>query len=157
MTKIAIVDTGFAYALLDADDKHHVKSWQLLRDPTWKFRVPTEILVEVFHNRVGDAISGEGVTKDHRRFVIQTFAKDLRWLTGKSVLFELEEMAPSGYTRIAELLDLYAEIGIDYVDAVVIVTAERLQTKYIMTTDQRDFRQYRPRFAEHFILPIFDA
>jgi predicted nucleic acid-binding protein len=70
--------------------------------------------------------------------------------------FRLEDLTLSDYRRISELLEEYADSGIDYVDAAVVALAERYHIQNIMTLDQRDFRRYRPNFADHFILPIFD-
>ena len=151
MTDVAIVDSGYVHALIDSDDRHHAKAWTLLKQSRWNFRVPPVIFVEVFHTRMRDAIA-----KDRQVYITQQFAKALRWLVGDEVPFQLEDMALSDYRRVAELLDQYADSRIEYVDAVVIATAERFGTQYVMTTDKEDFRRYVPNFAPHFILPIFD-
>ena len=151
MSDVAIVDSGFVHALIDSDDEHHAKAWELLNQPRWRFRVPPVIFVEVLHVRIRDAVS-----KERRAHVTREFADTLRWLVGDEVPFQLEEMVLSDYRRVADLLVQYADSEIDYVDAVVIATAERLGTPYVMTTDEKDFRRYVPKFASHFILPIFD-
>lgn len=150
MSDVTIVDSGFVYALLDSDDRYHSKALSLITEPRWDFRVPTVIFVEVFHNRIRDAIA-----KD-RKFVTEAFAKALPRLLNEYP-FRLEEITPSDLRRTAELLYKYADSGIDYVDAVVIALAERFGTVFIMTTDQADFRRYVPSFADSFFLPIFDT
>ncbi len=85
------------------------------------------------------------------------FGEALRWLTGSDVPFQYEEPTRSDFQQIAALLDKYADVGVDYVDALVVATAERLKTPYIMTVDQKDFLIYRPSFANRFILPLFEG
>jgi predicted nucleic acid-binding protein len=152
MSDRAVVDSGFVYALLDSDDHHHFKAWALLKQRRWDLRLPPATFTEVFHIRVRDAARAFG-----RANVTHAFAEALRWLTGEETPFVLEEMVFDDYARVAELLDQYADTAIDYVDAVVLATAERLGTRVIMTTDQEHFRYYVPKRGSHFELPVFDA
>jgi predicted nucleic acid-binding protein len=152
MSDIAVVDSGFVYALLDDNDQYHRKAWSLLTNSRWDFRLPPEVLVEVFHNRITRRVS----LHQSKEYVIQQFAKGLRWVV-EETSFRLETATPADYKQISELLQQYADAGIDYVDAIVIAMAERLQTPYIMTVDEKDFRLYRPRFTAHFKLPLFDS
>lgn len=71
--------------------------------------------------------------------------------------FRFEQTTPGDYKRIAQLLEHYADANIDCVDAVIVAMAERFGTLYIMTVDERDFRRYKPAFADHFVLPVFDV
>ena len=145
---IAIVDSGFAYALIDTYDKYHEKAWELLKQPWWDFRVPAEVLVEVFHTKIQRYMQS-------RSYATETFAENLLLLIEKTP-FQFEPLTPSDYHLISRLLHQYADSGIDYVDAVVVALAERFGTRHIMTVDERDFRTYVPSFAPHFVLPLFD-
>lgn len=151
-TELAVVDSGFVLALLAEDDQHHARAWELLQDSQWDFRLPPEVFVEVFHTRIRRAVSAY----QSRAYITQAFADVLPWLIEESPLM-LEEMTTDDYQRVAQLLSQYADSGIDYVDAVIVAMAERLRTRYIMTTDERDFRRYVPNFASYFILPVFDS
>ncbi|MBN2305844.1 MAG: PIN domain-containing protein [Anaerolineae bacterium] len=137
-------------ALINDSDNYHQKAWELLADPRWDFRFPPVVFVEVFHIRIRNAVSQAGRIASTR-----AFASVLTWLVGDEVPFQQEEITPADYQRVGELLTQYAPMGIDYVDTVVVATAERLGTPYVMTVDQRHFRQIRPRRFEYFILPMF--
>lgn len=145
----AIVDTGFVFALLDRDDQYHPKALSILRDDQWVLYMPSAILVEVFHLRLH-----RHRRKTTQRQVIQDFAKALRIIT-RELGFRFPEMTLSDYDRVSQLLDKYADSKIDYVDAVVIATAERFGTRHILTVDEVDFRRYVNYAGEHFILPLF--
>jgi predicted nucleic acid-binding protein len=150
---ITNVDSGFAYALIDSDDKFHSKAWSILRQKQWDFRVPAEIFVEVSHRRIGLAF--HHIRKDDRKYRIDTFAENLTLLIERTP-FQIEQTSLADYRHVTQLLHQYADAGIDFVDAVVVALAERFATPYIMTIDERDFRRYIPSFTSHFILPIFD-
>jgi predicted nucleic acid-binding protein len=101
--------------------------------------LPVTILVEtayLIHARLGHPAM--------RRFVEK--------LSATSVQFEA--LVPVDVSRIHELLSIYADMELDFVDASVVAIAERFNIRHIMTVDQRDFRVIRPRHCEYFdILP----
>ena len=47
--------------------------------------------------------------------------------------------------RAADLVDLYASLGLGIVDASVVALAERLRVERVLTLDRRDFSVVRPR------------
>ena len=147
---ITIVDSGFVYALFDTADYFHKQAQSIIHDSRWRFYLPTVTLVEVFKLM----ISRETYGRTEYEFQVKRFAQGLRDIVER-LPFEFEEATRSDPIRAAELLDEYADSGIDFVDAVVVTIAERYQTPYIMTVDQRHFRVYRPNFEPHiFILPM---
>ena len=148
---VAIVDSGFLYAVLDIDDRYHDAALSILNDNRWQFYVPHVILVEVFH----DSLARQRSPHRSRQLIVHHFAQGLTIVTEELGL-HFEEITPTDYRLIAQLLRKYADAGIDYVNAVVVALAERFGTRYIMTVDARDFRTYVPSFAPHFVLPLFD-
>ncbi|MBA3634638.1 MAG: PIN domain-containing protein [Acidobacteria bacterium] len=52
--------------------------------------------------------------------------------------------------RAAEILDKYTNSKIDYVDAVIMAIAERLDIERILTVDRRDFSIFRPKHCDVF-------
>ncbi len=61
---------------------------------------------------------------------------------------------PQDLERAAEILEKYADSKIDYVDAVIMAIAERLNIKRILTVDRRDFSLFRPKHCDFFeIIP----
>jgi predicted nucleic acid-binding protein len=53
---------------------------------------------------------------------------------------------------VAELIDIYQDLGLGLVDASVIAVAERLEITQIATLDHRHFRVVRPRHVAAFEL-----
>ena len=74
----------------------------------------------------------------------------LRELEASSLAFEPFEPADLG--RIAELVEIYADLRLGTVDASVIATAERLGATTIVTLDRRHFTVVRPRHVDAFDL-----
>jgi uncharacterized protein len=130
-----LVDTGVLYALADRDDAWHRPSVDLLRAARDRWLVPVTVLPEaayLIHNRLGaDA---------ERRFVRSIVNQELA----------VESIAAADWTRGAELLDRYLDIGL--VDATVVAIAERLRLSTIATTDRRHFSTIRPRHRQAFVL-----
>jgi predicted nucleic acid-binding protein len=56
------------------------------------------------------------------------------------------------YLRSAEILRQYADANLDFVDALIAATAERLNIKRLLTLDRRDFQLIRPRHCDGFEL-----
>jgi predicted nucleic acid-binding protein len=140
---IAIVDTGFIVAILNTDDDYHQDALTIINDRQWRLYLPVVTLVEVFYLR-------KIIKKPHipRQRMLKVITEELG--------FELEDRVLSDYRRVSELLEVYAHLKIDYVDAAIVAIAERYHAQHIMTLDERDFRRYKPNFADYFILPVFD-
>lgn len=58
------------------------------------------------------------------------------------------------YKRAAEIIRKYDDANIDFVDAIIVAIAERLNVTKILTVDCRHFDAFRPRHTAAFeILP----
>ncbi len=64
----------------------------------------------------------------------------------------LENPLPADYHRAAFLMRQYADAELDFVDALIVALAERLNITRLLTLDQRDFRLVRPRHCAAFEL-----
>ena len=64
----------------------------------------------------------------------------------------VEPLSPADASRIADLIDQYADLGLSGTDASLIAIAERLATTRIATLDRRHFGTVRPRHATAFEL-----
>ena len=64
----------------------------------------------------------------------------------------LEAPLPEDYLRSADILRQYADANLDFVDALIAATAERLNIKRLLTLDRRDFQLIRPRHCDGFEL-----
>lgn len=65
---------------------------------------------------------------------------------------DIETLTNADWARIAEVVDTYAEIGLDAADASIIAISERLDQTVIATLDERDFRIVRPAHIGSFEL-----
>ena len=135
----ALIDTGFLYATLDASDKYHQQATGDLAHSTDDLLLPTIVLVELAYllqARLGHTAM--------RLFVYRLAHSPLR----------LVPITQADIPRIYELLDQYAGMQLDFVDAAIVALAERLNIRRILTVDVRDFRVVRPEHCDYFeILP----
>jgi predicted nucleic acid-binding protein len=74
----------------------------------------------------------------------------VRGLEGSDWL--LEPLATADLARTAELLEVYWEANLGYVDAALVAIAERLGVTRIFTLDHQHFGIVRPRHADAFQL-----
>lgn len=125
-----IADTGPLYALVDADDEWHeraVEWWRANREP---IVVPVCVLPEVCY------LLQARISLEAESAFIRAVAK------GE---FIVEPLEPEDITRAAMLMGKYADLGLGFVDATVIATAERLDVTEVLTADRRHFSAVRPR------------
>lgn len=62
------------------------------------------------------------------------------------------DLVRADWTRMVDLVDRYADLRLDVVDASTIAVAERLELTDIATLDERDFRTGRPAHRDAFTL-----
>jgi len=65
---------------------------------------------------------------------------------------EALELRDEDWQRCVELVERYADLRLDLMDASLVAAAERLRITTIATLNQRDFRVVRPRHIESFAL-----
>ena len=121
------------YAYIDADDRHHAASLELLLSHPGPLIVPTLVITEVTY-LVGTRL---GTTAEVR------FLGDLA--SGDLIT---EPVAASDWLRIAELVHAYEDLPLGTVDASVIALAERLDVTTVATLDRRHFGIVRPNHCE---------
>jgi predicted nucleic acid-binding protein len=132
-----LLDTSFLYALNDAQDQNHLRTVNFLSTLQAELYLPTPVLPELcylLHSRLGH--------KAMRRFLSGLPDSDI----------ELIPIEATDLPRVTELLTNYADAGLDFVDAVLVVMAERLGIEDILTFDRRDFALIRPRHCSAFNL-----
>ena len=131
------MDAGPLYAYVDADDRHHAASLELLLDHPGPLVVPTLVITEVAY-LIGSRLGMEAEVR---------FLGDLA-----SGSFAIEAVEPGDWQRIAELVARYRNLPLGTVDASVVATAERIGSEQIATFDRRDFSVVRPIHADRFEL-----
>jgi predicted nucleic acid-binding protein len=135
MTKLAVVDAGPLYAAADTDDVDHAASLAALARPELRLVVPALVIAEATYF-VG------------RRLGPTAEAAFLRGLAAVDV----EAPDSEDFTRMAQLVEEYADFPLGGTDASVIALAERLDAPIVVTLDRRHFGAVKPRHQETFEL-----
>ena len=118
----AIADTGFIYAFVSSDDKHH--GWAL---------------------RLAEELSEPALTCDA---VLAETAYHLRSVDVILELIAAEFISPvfdvgSNVKHLQELARRYADRHPDLADLCVVRMSELFPDRTVLTTDEKDFRVYR--------------
>ena len=127
-----VVDSGVLYATLDSDDRHHQASTELLTKVHEQRVVPSPVLAEV------DWLCSDS-PRDRFSLVLEQV---------KSGALEIEDLIEADYERVTELLHIYADLRVGFVDAAVLAIVERLREPKLATLDHRHFTVMRPRHVE---------
>jgi predicted nucleic acid-binding protein len=131
MTRLAVVDAGPLYAAADEDDDDHTASVAVLSYPELRLVVPALVVAEATYfvgRRLGPAAEA-------------TFLRGIGAL-------DVEGPSSEDFTRMAELVDEYADFPLGGTDASVVALAERLDAVVVVTLDRRHFGGVRPRHRE---------
>jgi predicted nucleic acid-binding protein len=134
---VLIIDAGPLYASAAAKDKNHAVCDELLAEAARPLVVPHLVVAEVAYllaERLGphaeiafaQSIAGEELT--------------------------VEPVLDSEWSRIAELMEQYADLPLGMADASLVALAERHDAREIATLDHRHFSVVRPRHVPSFTL-----
>jgi hypothetical protein len=132
-----LADTGALYALVNRSDAWHERTrtwWETNREP---ILVPVTVIPEATYliaTRLGAAKE----------------AAFVRGLGDREM--EIEPLQPEDLTRAADLLTIYVDLPLGFVDASIVAMAERLDVGTLVTTDRRHFAVVRPAHAPRFKL-----
>jgi predicted nucleic acid-binding protein len=132
----AIVDSGPLYAATDTDDDDHHRCLDVLQRRDLELVVPTLVVAEVTYlvgRRLGPAV-------------------EARFLAGLSAV-DVDPPRPDDWSRIAELVEQYADFPLGGTDASVVALAERLDTDVVITLDRRHFAGVQARHRPLHLLP----
>jgi predicted nucleic acid-binding protein len=124
MRKPIAVDSGPLVALFDKSDKYHEQSLHFVQHARGELLSNLAVVTEVMYLL--------SLTESRQDF--------LKWVhAGAVTLIELQD---PDLPRIVELMDKYADLPMDFTDALIVATCERLDLKTIATVDD-DFSIYR--------------
>jgi predicted nucleic acid-binding protein len=128
-----VIDTGVALAAIEPRDDDHRACAQLLENAREDRVVPAPILVEIEHllNHTQQITTFVAFLEDCRRGA-----------------FVIEDLQPADYGRVGDLLSIYADLRVGFVDAAVMAVVERLREPKLATLDHRHFSVMRPRRVE---------
>ena len=126
MRSVAIVDTSALYAAADAGEPDHQRCVEVLGRRDLDLVIPTLVVGEATYlvaARQGPAHEAEFLRR------LATIA--------------IEGPTVEDWTRIADLVERYADMGLGTADASIAALAERLETDIVITLDRRHFGAIR--------------
>jgi uncharacterized protein len=135
VSSLAIVDAGPLYAVADADDRDHARCLSVMSRRDLRLVIPAPVIAEATYfagRRLGAAAESA-------------------FLAGLSDL-DVEGPSREDLTRMAQLVEEYADLPLGGTDAAVIALAERLDAVVVVTLDRRHFSAVVPRHVESFTL-----
>jgi predicted nucleic acid-binding protein len=121
---------------MDANDRDHKASAELLSNSPEELLVPAPVLVE---------LDWLGTTRGLP--AVQAVLDSIN-----SAEVAVADLHPDDYDRIAELCRDYEDLRLGFVDAAVIAVAEREGERVVATLDHRHFSVVRPRHVRAFTL-----
>jgi len=87
-------------------------------------------------------------------YAVRLYDAEIDFLHGwSSGALTLEPMTSTDIDRCRELIATYRDLNLGLVDSAVIATAERLDSRRVLTVDERDFRAARPKGDALTLLP----
>jgi predicted nucleic acid-binding protein len=134
---VLIVDAGPLYAASNARDGDHKACTKLLAEAKGPLVVPELVVSEVAY-LIGDRLGAQAEL---------AFARSIA-----NREFTVEPVLDSEWSRIAELVEQYADLPLGMADASVVALAERHDAREIATLDHRHFSVVRPRHVDSFVL-----
>lgn len=132
-----LVDTNIWLAAADRRSRDHEICSRVFADHPGEIAAPVPVIAEtawLLLDRGGPAAQS--------RFVNLVISGHLQPIT----------LDNDDWIRVGELIDAYADLPLDIIDASLIAAAERLELTTIATLDHRDFRVVRPRHCTAFEL-----
>ena len=132
-----LLDSGFLLASLNSSEAEHHAT----------IRVLESIREPIVSAGAGNHRGCLPASARHRKRCAADFISSLA-----DTELILEAPLAEDYLRSAESLRQYADADLDFVDALIAATAERLNIKKLLTLDRRDFQLIRPRHCDGFEL-----
>jgi predicted nucleic acid-binding protein len=133
----AILDTSFLFALTDQGDRNHQRVLAVAQSVNEPLVLPVVVLPEVCY-LIASRLGHQAM----RRFVSS--------ITSDTV--QVESVTTEDLVRVHQLLEQYADNQLDFTDAAIVATAERLNITRVYTLDRRDFSIIRPSHCDYFEL-----
>lgn len=133
-----LLDTGPLVAYLDAGDSYHNAVGSCLDDFSGQLVTTGAVITEAMHfvsdTKVGPRLLAEFVTGSGSQ--VYDFAQ------------------PAELREAAALMERYADTPMDYADATLVLLAQGLGVKDILTLDRRGFSVYRMKRRQSFRLVL---
>ncbi|MBE2271705.1 MAG: type II toxin-antitoxin system VapC family toxin [Anaerolinea sp.] len=132
-----LVDANFLIAIGYPRDRNHTKAKTFAAATTDRLLIPDVVLVEAMYNL--QRLGGTPAAGEYARLLLTESTPFLSLTT-------------SDYTRAVDILNIYQDVPLDFVDCCLTALAERLEITRICTFDRRDFMIIRPTHTDYFEL-----
>lgn len=132
-----VVDSGPIIALFDAADGYHRHALEFVRQSRANLISTMAVVTEAMY------VLGES---------LKARTNLLAWIHAGGLT--LTEPEAGDFERISELIEKYADLPMDFTDAVVVALCERLGVNHVASVDQ-DFTIYRFKGRTKFINVFF--
>ena len=132
-----VVDSGPIIALFDAGDAYHARAMEFVRQSRAKMISSMAAVTEAMYVLEGS---------------LQARKNLLAWIQGGGLT--LIEPEAGDFERVIELIEKYADLPMDFTDAVVVALCERLGITHVASVD-RDFAIYRYKGRGKFVNVFF--
>ncbi len=132
-----LLDTGFFFALLNKDDSHHAAVTAAAAKLHGDIYLPTVVTTEIAYL----------VRRDLGAVALAQFIDGLA-----ASQFLLAEPTQDDFLRAGAVVRQYADSQIDFVGAIMVAMAERMNITQILTIDARHFRLFRPKHTPAFTI-----
>src|ERR1051326_1302523 len=129
----SLLSSVFLFASLNASESEHQATVRVLENIREPIVLPVPAITEVAYLLARD-ISNEAAAD----FIASLASTELT----------LENPRQEDYSRSAEILRQYSDASLDFVDALIVAIAERLNIDRLLTLDRRDFQLIRPRHCK---------
>ncbi len=134
-----LLDTSCLFALLDKDDRHHESTTKFVESTDETLLVPEVVLPEISY-------------LINKYLGVEVEVKLLSSIRRGELA--LETFLPADLERVIEIISVYRDKKIGFVDAAILAMAERLNIAKILTLDEH-FRFIRPRHITAFeVYPV---
>jgi predicted nucleic acid-binding protein len=133
-----LVDTGPLVAYLDASDRAHSEVASRLDDFSGRLATTSAVITEAMHLL--------GASRDGPRILAEFVA------ASRTEVYDL--CRPPELHEAVRLMAKYADTPMDFADATLVLLAEGLNVREILTLDRRGFSTYRTRQRRHFDLVL---
>lgn len=128
-----VVDSGPIIALFDAGDAYHHRALEFVRRSRANLISTMAVVTESMY------VLDES---------LQARKNLLAWIQGGGLT--LTEPETGDFERIGALMEKYADLPMDFADAVVVALCERLDIRHVASVD-RDFTIYRHKGRSKFV------
>ena len=132
-----LVDTNVWLAAADSRSRQHGACLGLISEHRSGLASTAAVIAET-----GWLLLDRGGSIAQQRFIGSILTGDI----------DVIDLSATDWTRVHELVSVYADISLDVIDASTIAVAERLNQTTIATLDERDFRIVRPAHTDSFEL-----